>query len=145
MQILLKILYKTKFIYGISTSVLNETIIKNGETFSFCKTVGKPTADRGYEEADSFDKDGNTVKTLGGGNCQVSSTLYNVVLQVPELQVVERHAHVKPVHYVAKDKDATVSYGSVDFKFKNNTGSDIKIYANSDLSSVNIRIVKMGQ
>lgn len=130
---------------GITTSTLNENIIKNGETFSFCKTVGKPTADRGYEEADSFDKDGNTVKTLGGGNCQVSSTLYNVVLQVPELQVVERHAHVKPVHYVEKDKDATVSYGSVDFKFKNNTGSDIKIYANSDLSSVNIRIVKMGQ
>lgn len=130
---------------GITTSTINETIVKNGETFSFCKTAGKPTADRGYEEADSFDKDGNTVKTLGGGNCQVSSTLYNVVLQVPELQVVERHAHVKPVHYVAKDKDATVSYGSVDFKFKNNTGSDIKIYANSDLSSVNVRIVKMGQ
>lgn len=130
---------------GITTSTLNETIVKNGETFSFCQTLGKPTADRGYEEADSFDKDGNTVKTLGGGNCQVSSTLYNVVLQIPELKVTERHAHVKPVHYVAKDKDATVSYGSVDFKFKNNTGSDIKIYANSDLSSVNIRIVEMGQ
>ena len=130
---------------GITTSALNETVIKNGETFSFSKTTGKPTADRGYEEADSFDKDGNTVKTLGGGNCQVSSTLYNVVLQVPELKVIERHAHIKPVTYVAKDKDATVSYGSVDFKFKNNTGSDIKIYANSDLSSVNVKIVKMGQ
>lgn len=130
---------------GLTSSALNETVIKNGETFSFYNTVGKPTADRGYEEADSFDKDGNTVKTLGGGNCQVSSTLYNVVLQVPELKVIERHAHIKPVTYVAKDKDATVSYGSVDFKFKNNTGNDIKIYANSDLSSVNVKIVKMGQ
>lgn len=77
------------------------------------------------------------------GNCQVSSTLYNVVLQIPDLKVTERHAHIKPVHYVEKDKDATVAYGSVDFKFKNNTGRDIKIYANSDLKAVNVRIVKM--
>lgn len=111
--------------------------------FLFVKLFGNPTADKGYEEADSFDKDGNTVQTLGGGNCQVSSTLYNAVLKVPELKVVERHAHSKEVHYVAKDKDAAVAYGSVDFKFKNNTGSDIKIYASSDLKSVNIRIVKI--
>lgn len=128
---------------GITTSILNETTINNGETFSFCGTIGNPTSDRGYEEADSFDADGNTVKTFGGGNCQVSSTLYNVVLQVEGLEVKERHAHIKPVHYVEKDKDATVAYGSVDFKFKNNTGSTIKIYANSDLNNVNIRIVKL--
>lgn len=127
---------------ALTTSILNETVVKPGETFSFCNTIGKPTADRGYEEADSFDADGNTIKTYGGGNCQVSSTLYNVVLQIPELKVTERHAHIKPVHYVAKDKDATVAYGSVDFKFKNNTESDIKIYASSDLKSVNVRIVK---
>lgn len=127
---------------GITTSTLNGTIVKNGETFSFCETIGEPTQDKGYEEADSFDANGNTVQTLGGGNCQVSSTLYNAVLKVSDLQVKERHAHSKEVHYVAKDKDAAVSYGSVDFKFKNNTGSNIKIYASSDLSSVNIRIVK---
>lgn len=128
---------------GITSSILNETIVNDGETFSFCGTIGNPTADKGYEEADSFDADGNTVKTLGGGNCQVSSTLYNVVLQISDLEVKERHAHIKPVHYVEKDKDATVAYGSVDFKFKNNTGSKIKIYANADLNSVNIRIVKV--
>lgn len=128
---------------SITSSTINGTIIKNGETFSFNEIVGEPTADKGYKEADSFDKDGKTIQTLGGGNCQVSSTIYNVVLQIPELKVTERHAHIKPVHYVAKDKDATVSYGSTDFKFKNNTGSDIKIYVNSDLKSVNARIVKM--
>lgn len=128
---------------ALTTSILNETVVGPGETFSFCNIIGKPTADRGYEEADSFDAEGNTVKTYGGGNCQVSSTLYNVVLQIPDLKVTERHAHVKPVHYVAKDKDATVAYGSVDFKFKNNTGSNIKIYSNSDLKSVNVRIVKI--
>lgn len=128
---------------GITTSILDGTEVNDGETFSFCGTIGNPTADKGYEEADSFDADGKTVKTLGGGNCQVSSTLYNVVLQVPNLEVKERHAHSKEVHYVEKDKDAAVSYGSVDFKFKNNTGSTIKIYSNSDLNSVNIRIVKI--
>ena len=128
---------------GITTSTLNETIVKSGETFSFCGLIGKPSSEQGYEEADSFNKDGETVKTLGGGNCQVSSTLYNVVLQIPELKVTERHAHIKPVHYVPKDKDATVAYGSIDFKFKNNTGSKIKIYASSDLNSVNLRIVKL--
>lgn len=127
----------------ITTSILNETIVNDGETFSFCNTIGKPTADKGYEEADSFDEKGNTVKTLGGGNCQVSSTLYNVVLQISDLEVIERHAHIKPVHYVDENKDAAISYGSVDFKFKNNIGNTIKIYSNSDLNSVNIRIVKI--
>lgn len=128
---------------GITTSILDGTEVESGETFSFCETIGNPTADKGYEEADSFDADGNTVKTLGGGNCQVSSTLYNVVLQISDLEVKERHAHSKAVHYVEKDKDAAVSYGSVDFKFKNNTGNTIKIYASFDLNSVNIRIVKL--
>lgn len=128
---------------GITTNTLNGTTVDPCETFSFCKTIGEPTVEKGYEKADSFDADGNTVQTLGGGNCQVSSTLYNVVLQIPEIKVTERHAHSKPVHYVGKDKDAAVSYGSVDLKFKNNTDSTIKIYADSDLNGVNIRIVKI--
>lgn len=128
---------------SLTSSTINGTILKNGQTFSFNEIVGEPTADKGYQEADSFDKNGETIQTLGGGNCQVSSTIYNVVLQIPELKVTERHAHIKPVHYVAKDKDATVSYGSTDFKFKNNTGSDIKIYVDADLNGVNARIVKI--
>lgn len=128
---------------GITTKKLNETVVENGASFSFCETVGKPTSDKGYEEADSFDADGNTVKTLGGGNCQVSSTLYNVLLQIDGIKVTERHEHSKEVHYVKKGKDAAVSYGSVDLKFKNNTGNKIKIYSDSDLKSVNIKIVKI--
>lgn len=127
---------------NITTSTLNGTTIKNGETFSFCDIIGNPTAERGYQEADSFDSNGNVIKTLGGGNCQVSSTLYNAVLQINSLQIKERHAHSKEVHYVEKNKDAAVSYGSIDFKFKNNTGGTIKIYSYSDLNTVNIRIVK---
>lgn len=128
---------------NITTGVLNETVIEPGKTFSFCDTVGKPTKERGYQEADAFDKQGNTFQAVGGGNCQVSSTLYNVVLQIPELEVVERHEHSKAVHYVPKDKDAAVATGSVDFKFKNNSNATIKIYANSDTNSVNVKIVKL--
>lgn len=128
---------------NITTGVLNETVVEPGKTFSFCDTVGKPTKERGYQEADAFDKDGNTFQAVGGGNCQVSSTLYNVVLQIPELQVIERHPHSKRVYYVEKDKDAAVATGSVDFKFKNTGERPIKIYANSDTSSVNIKIVKL--
>lgn len=128
---------------NITTGVLNETVLEPGKTFSFCDTVGKPTKERGYQEADAFDKQGNTFQAVGGGNCQVSSTLYNVVLQIPELEVVERHEHSKAVHYVPKDKDAAVATGSVDFKFKNNSNATIKIYANSDTNSVNVKIVKL--
>lgn len=127
----------------LTTTALNGTTVNNGETFSFCNTIGVCTAEKGYEKADTFDSNGNTIQAYGGGNCQVSSTLYNAVLKVPDLEVKERHAHSKAVHYVEKDKDAAVAHGSVDFKFKNNTGSTIKIYADSDLNSVNIRIVKV--
>ena len=88
---------------------------------------------------------GNKIQTLGGGNCQVSSTLYNAVLKVPDLKVTERHPHSKRVYYVPVDKDAAVAHGSVDFKFKNNTGVPIKIYANADLKGVTIRLVKLIQ
>ena len=127
----------------LTSNTLNGTQINPGEKFSFCDIVGVCTAEKGYEEADSFDANGKKVKTLGGGNCQVSSTIYNVVLQIPELSVVERHAHSGHVDYVPKDKDAAVSHGSVDFKFKNNLDVPVKLYINSDLNGVNAKIVKI--
>ena len=94
---------------SITCSSLNDTIVNPGDTFSFCNTVGKATSSKGYEKADVF-KDGEKVKALGGGNCQVSSTLYNAVLKVPELNVTERHEHSNTVPYVSKGQDAAVSY-----------------------------------
>lgn len=79
-------------------------------------------------------------KDFGGGNCQVSSTLYNAVLEVPSLEVTERHEHSNDVPYVKDGKDAAVAYGSYDFKFVNNTGNDIKIKASTDNSNVTITI-----
>lgn len=105
---------------SITCSKLNDTIVENGKTFSFCNTVGKATSSKGYQKADVF-RDGETIKALGGGNCQVSTTLYNAVLKVPELKVTERHAHSNSVPYIKEGKDAAVSYGTYDFKFVNNT------------------------
>lgn len=120
----------------LTCSSLNGTIVKNGETFSFCATVGPATSDKGYQKADIFDNKGNKKKGYGGGNCQISSTLYNAVMAVPNLEIVERHPHSNKVPYVKKDKDAAVAYGSYDFKFKNNTGNDIRILASVDSSCV---------
>lgn len=111
--------------------------------FSFCDTVGKATTERGYQESDIFDKEGNKIKGLGGGNCQVSTTLYNAVLNIPSLEIIERHEHSNYVPYIEKGKDAAVAYGSYDLKFKNNSGNKIKIKAEADSSLVTIKLFKM--
>lgn len=127
----------------ITTSTLDGTIVKNGETFSFCNTVGPATSDKGYLEADIYDSNGNKKKGYGGGNCQVSSTLYNAVLSVPNLTIVERHPHSNYVPYVEKGKDAAVAYGSYDFKFTNNTGNDIKILSSVTDGLVNVTLMSI--
>lgn len=128
---------------SLTTSKLNGTVVKSGETFSFCNTVGKATAAEGYKKADIYDSDGNLIKGYGGGNCQISSTLYNAVLNSPNLKIIERHEHSRKVNYVESGKDAAVSYGSVDFKFRNDNNYSIKIYASNTPDTVDIRIVKL--
>lgn len=127
----------------ITCRALDGTTVKNGATFSFCNIVGPSTSDKGYQKADIFDNKGNKKKGLGGGNCQISSTLYNAVLSIPSLQVTERHAHSNNVPYVAKGKDAAVAYGSYDFKFINKTGNDLKIKAHASKSNVTVSIVSL--
>ena len=126
---------------SITCNTLNDTIVKNGETFSFCGTVGQSSTSKGYQKADIFDKNGNKKKGLGGGNCQISSTLYNALLSVPTLVITERHAHSNYVPYIAKGKDAAVAYGSYDLKFKNDSGNDVKILSSTDGSSVTITLI----
>lgn len=127
---------------SITCNTLNGTIVKNGETFSFCNTVGQATSSKGYQEADIFDKNGNKKKGLGGGNCQISTTLYNAVLPVPSLVVTERHAHSNYVPYIERGKDAAVAYGSYDLKFRNDSGKDIKIIAEASPEVVTVKIVQ---
>lgn len=128
---------------GITCNTLNGTIVEPGSTFSFCNTVGQATTAKGYQKADIFDENGKKKKGLGGGNCQISSTLYNAVLSVPTLKVTERHAHSNKVPYIESGKDAAVAYGSCDFKFQNNTGYRIKILATTSGSEVTTKIISL--
>ena len=127
---------------NITCSSLNDTYVEIGDTFSFCNTVGKATTYKGYKKADVF-KDGEVIQALGGGNCQVSTTLYNAVLEVDGLDVTERHKHSNSVPYIKKGKDAAVAYGSYDFKFVNNTANKIKISASCDSDYVYIKLFKL--
>lgn len=86
---------------------------------------------------------GNKKKGLGGGNCQVSTTLYNAVLGVPSLTVTERHAHSNKVPYIQNGKDAAVAFGSYDLKFKNDSGNTIKIKAEANAQNVTIKLLKL--
>lgn len=126
----------------ITCSKLNGIVVKPQEEFSFCKTIGKATEDKGYKKADVIINK-EVTKALGGGNCQVSTTLYNAVLGIPDLKVTERHPHGKLVNYVPEGKDAAISYGSKDLKFINNSKDSIKIYANADNGNVYVKIVSI--
>lgn len=113
----------------ITASVLEGTVIEAGQTFSFNEVVGKPTSARGYQKADVL-VDGKTIQAIGGGNCQVSTTVYNAALQVPDFEILERHNHSQKVPYIAEGKDAAVSYGSLDLKFQNNGSQAYKLFVN---------------
>lgn len=126
----------------ITCDALTNKEIKSGETFSFCNTVGKSTTAKGYQKADIY-VDGKKEQGLGGGNCQVSTTLYNAVNKVSGLNITERHQHSGKVPYIQSGKDAAVAYGAYDFKFKNNTGSTIKIVMEKTEGNVTAKIIKL--
>jgi vancomycin resistance protein YoaR len=109
----------------LASSILNGTVLAPGQVFSFNEVVGPRTEQRGFKFAHAF-IGGKIVDEVGGGICQVSSTLYNAVL-FSDLEVIERKNHTFTVAYVPKGQDATVSYGQADFKFRNSTRWPIKI------------------
>lgn len=122
----------------IATSKINGVILKPGETFSYNKTLGARTVENGYKEAPVY-ANGKVVNGLGGGICQISTTLYNSVI-LANLEVVERQNHMFIPSYIKPGHDATVVYGSIDFKFKNTRDYPIKIVAtaNSGIARVSI-------
>lgn len=111
----------------LSCQAIDGLILQPGQVFSFNVTSGPRTQERGYQVAPIF-VGKKVVPGRGGGVCQTSSTLYNSVLEAG-LEVVERHPHSLPVAYVAAGRDATVSWGGADLKFRNNLDVPIKILA----------------
>lgn len=111
----------------LATKKINGTVIMPGENFSYNKTVGSRTIEAGWKEGTAYIS-GKVVPSVGGGVCQVSSTLYNAAL-LANLEITERTNHTFTVDYVAASRDATVYYGSLDFCFKNARTYPIKIVA----------------
>lgn len=101
----------------IATAALNGTVVMPGETFSFNDVVGPRTVERGYKEAGTYVGD-KVEPGIGGGICQVSTTLYRAAMKA-NLRSVERTNHSMVVGYAQPGLDATVSYGYLDYKFKN--------------------------
>lgn len=127
----------------ITSGRINKTVVKAGKEFSFCDVVGQPSSDDGYKPADAFGKDNKIIKAIGGGNCQVSTTVYNAALGVKGLKITERHEHDRDVAYIKDGKDATVAYDYLDLKFKNNNDFDIKLYASATSKKVTVKIFKL--
>lgn len=127
----------------LACETLNDTVVKSGDTFSLWNTLGCPTKEKGYQKAKAFTSDGKVIKSYGGGICQVSTTIYNSILDIDEIEVTERHEHSRDVVYVKDGKDAAVSYKSADLKFKNNLDYDIRIKADVKNNKVVIKIEKI--
>lgn len=117
----------------------NGTILYPGTIFSFNEIVGPREKEYGFKEALEI-VDGEFVPGIGGGICQVSSTLYNAVL-LANLNIVERYNHSKPLSYVPLGQDATVAYDALDFKFINNTTEPLLIVAEVEGNKLVVGIV----
>lgn len=122
----------------LAAMALDNRLIPPGEVFSFNEVVGERTVATGYSPAIVFVNQ-SMVKDIGGGICQDSSTLYQAVLQA-NLSIEERHTHSLPVSYVIRGQDATVSYGILDFRFRNNTQGYLLISARSGPNWLRIRL-----
>lgn len=109
----------------LAANKINGTVLMPGEVFSYNQVVGERTIAAGYKEAPIY-VSGKVVDGLGGGICQITSTLYNAVLYA-NLGIVSRSNHQFVPSYVTASRDATVVYGAIDFKFKNTRDYPIKI------------------
>lgn len=123
----------------LSASLINGTVLNPGEEFSYNKTVGPRTAARGFKEAGIFSQ-GEVVDGIGGGICQTSSTLYMAAVKA-NMKITERTNHSFYVDYAPKGEDATVVYGSLDFRFKNTSAYPIKIVATSKNNYIRVKLM----
>lgn len=101
----------------LASNKINGTLLKPAQVFSFNDVVGERTAEAGYDDAPVI-LDGKLVPGIGGGICQVSSTLFNSAL-LSGMNIIERTPHFEPVSYIPVGRDATVAYGFLDFQFRN--------------------------
>lgn len=122
---------------------LDGVVIEPGETFSFNETVGPRTPERGYREAPAF-LERDLVTSIGGGICQVSSTVYNAAI-LSGLKIVERHPHFRRVASVPPGRDATVWYGMADLRFMNPLPHPVRLFIGTDHGKLQASLRGSGQ
>jgi len=123
----------------LAGGIIDGLILNDGDIFDYNAVVGKRTTARGFGAAPAY-VNGETVETVGGGICQVSSTIYYATL-LADLETVERYAHRYAPSYIEWGMDATVSWGGPEFKFRNDTGYPIRLdiaYSKSNQLTVTI-------
>ncbi|MEV3496551.1 VanW family protein [Paenibacillus larvae] len=121
-----------------TASVLNEQLLKPGEVFDYAKMIELAEKQYGFKEAPVI-VNGKLVPGVGGGICQVSTTLYNAILRTG-LEVVERRNHSLPISYAPLGQDATFSSGHINFKFRNNTGSHLLIITQTSTNGLTVKL-----
>lgn len=126
----------------IACQKINGKVILAGDTFSYNQTLGPRTVAAGYRNGKIYSA-GEVIDGIGGGICQISSTLYNTAL-IANLEIVERRNHQFVTSYVPAGRDATVVYGATDFKFKNTRKYPVRIVASakSGIATVSIYGIK---
>ncbi|MFR6055611.1 MAG: VanW family protein [Eubacteriales bacterium] len=123
---------------ALAAKSLNDALVAPGEEFSFNRRVGERTKARGYKEAKII-VGGEFVEGVGGGVCQVSTTLYNAAL-LAGLWITECHPHSLQVSYVKPSFDAMVSYYTADLKFVNDTKNPMYLKTIADGNKLTVRI-----
>ena len=134
---------KTNRVYNIkkASKIISGTIVEEGETFSFNDVVGATGEEQGYKKAITY-VNGEEKENFGGGICQISSTILNALYPL-KIDILEQHHHSLPVPYVEAGKDASVSYGSLDFKFINNNPYPIQINVTVNTGKITVDIFKV--
>ena len=123
----------------LATDFCNGVILMPGDVFSYNEAVGPRTYERGFKDATVYV--GNSAEDgVGGGICQVSSTIYYAALRA-DLAIVERYAHSRMVTYVPLGEDATVAWGSKDFRFENNTPFPIKVVTSHKTNNLTVKLL----
>lgn len=112
---------------NLACQAITSTVLMPGETFSFNQATGQRTIEKGYREAGAISA-GQSIEEVGGGICQVSSTLFNAVARA-DLEIVSRSPHAWPSTYVNRGEDATVNWPNLDFQFRNNRDTPVYLVA----------------
>jgi len=123
---------------SLASEAINDHILLSGEEFSFNGVVGARTTERGYKIAPALSRD-ETIMSVGGGVCQVSSTIF-AAIRTSDINVTDQRKHSKPVPYLPWGHDATVFYPWIDFKFENNTNYPMRLELELDERNLTVRV-----